>query len=191
MTAKGKKKAAPAAIGMAAPEENRRWILELLDGTRERQEAAFPDESSDAAVYFAHLNALMQMTEIFYRKLLKPHQISQSEFRVISSLRLRGPGYRTTPLDLNRFTQITSAGMTRTLDRLASAGYVERFPNPEDRRSILIGLTEKGWAFAEAIGRDAASRYADMLPDSAGKELKAEIDTLRIAVERLSEAITR
>ena len=185
------KKGRPPGPGQAPAEENRRWILELLDGTRDRQESAFPGDGAEEAVYFAHLNALMQMTEIFYRKLLKPHQISQSEFRVLSSLRLRGKGYRTTPLDLNRFTQITSAGMTRTLDRLSTAGYVERFPNPEDRRSILIGLTEKGWTFAEALGRDAAARYAEVLGTSERNGLKAEIDQLRIAVERLAEAITR
>ncbi|MFK7896667.1 MAG: MarR family winged helix-turn-helix transcriptional regulator [Myxococcota bacterium] len=186
-----KQKDASSAGEQGGPEENRRWILELLDGSRERQEAAFPEDGADAAVYFAHLNALMQLTEIFYRKLLKPHQVSQSEFRVLSSLRLRGPGYRTTPLELNRFTQITSAGMTRTLDRLAGAGYVERSPNPEDRRSILIGLTEKGWTFAETLGQDAAARYADMLAGEGRKSVKPEIDALRIAVERLAQAITR
>lgn len=186
-----KNKGKPSAAGQAPAEENRRWILELLDGTRDRQESAFPGEGAEEAVYFAHLNALMQMTEIFYRKLLKPHQISQSEFRVLGSLRLRGKGFRTTPLELNRFTQITSAGMTRTLDRLSNAGYVERFPNPEDRRSILIGLTTKGWTFAEALGRDAAARYAEVLDGAGTKDLKAEIDQLRLAVERLARAITR
>lgn len=190
MPAKKDKKASQR-MDPGGPEENRRWILQLLDGTRERQEAAFPEDGVDAAVYFAHLNALMQMTEIFYRKLLKPHQVSQSEFRVLSSLRLRGRGYQTTPLELNRYTQITSAGMTRTLDRLASAGYVERSPNPEDRRSILIGLTEKGWAFAETLGQDAASRYAESLAGEGSKSVKAEIDALRIAVERLAKSITR
>ncbi len=170
-------------------EADRRWILQLLDGARDRQEEALPDLDGDAFVYFAHLSAIRQLTEIYYRKLLKPHQISYSEYRVLSSLRVRGQGFRTTPLDLNRFTQITSAGMTRTLDRLERAGYVDRLPNPDDRRSVLIGLTPEGWAFAETLSADLGARFAEVLDSVSGKQIKAEIDGLRVVVERLTNAV--
>ena len=170
-------------------EADRRWILELLDGARDRHDSALPEQDGDAFVYFAHLSAIRQLTEIYYRRLLKPHQISYSEYRVLSSLRVRGEDFRTTPLDLNRFTQITSAGMTRTLDRLERAGYVDRFPNPDDRRSILIGLTPAGWEFAEALSADLGARFSEALDAVSGKQIKAEIDGLRVVVERLTNAV--
>ncbi len=170
-------------------EADRRWILQLLDTSRERHEAAHPDGDSDPFVYFAHLSAARQLTEIYYRKLLKPHRISDSEYRVISSLRVRGDGFRTTPLDLNRFAQITSAGMTRTLDRLEEAGYIDRSPNPEDRRSILVGLTQTGSEFADLLARDMGAHYSEALGHVPGKALKAEIDQLRVIVERLAAAV--
>ena len=172
-------------------EADRRWILELLDGARERHEAAHPDSDSDPFVYFAHLSAARQLTEIYYRRVLKPHRISDSEYRVISSLRVRGKGFRTTPLDLNRFAQITSAGITRTLDRLEEAGYVERSPNPEDRRSVLVGLTPAGWEFADALSLELDAHHAAAVGDVPSKTLKAEIDQLRRIVERLAEAVIR
>jgi DNA-binding MarR family transcriptional regulator len=178
--------------GRSNPNEAaRRHILELLDGAKERHERAFPDSSGDELHYFAHLSAIRQLTEIFYHRLLKPYQISHSEYRVLSTLRVRGREFRATPLDLNRVTQITSAGMTRTLDRLEEAGHVDRSPNPSDRRSVLVGLTPKGWDFAETLSRDLSAHYAEALADVGAKDLKAETETLRLVVERLADAVTR
>ncbi len=171
-----------------AREADRRFILELLDGSQERHEAAYPDTDSDAFLYFAHLSAARQLTETFYRRLLKPHRISDAEFRVLNGLRVRGKAFRTTPLELNRFVQITSAGMTRALDRLEAAGYIERSPNPEDRRSILIGLTPEGVAFAELVVRDVGAHFSEALRPASKRALKAEIDQLRVVVERLARA---
>ncbi len=36
------------------------------------------------------------------------------------------------------------AAITAMIDRLEGRGYVERIPNPEDRRSSLVGITEAG-----------------------------------------------
>ena len=181
----------PSDRPRSSGEADRRWILELLEGSRERFEAAHPDGDGDAFVYFAHLSAVRQLTEIFYRQTLKPHGVSYSEYRVLSTLRFRGEGFRATPLDLNRFAQITSAGMTRTLDRLEEAGYVDRSPNPDDRRSILVGLTPAGWEFADTVTRDLLARYADVLGASTAKARKAEVDALRRVVERLADAVIR
>lgn len=35
--------------------------------------------------------------------------------------------------------------LARTLDRMADAGWVERRPDPEDRRARLLYLTDKAW----------------------------------------------
>ena len=171
--------------------DRRRFILELLDGTRERHDSAHAGTESDGFVYFAHLNAVWQLTEILNRRLLKPHRLSDSEYRVLDSLRLRGANFRATPLELNRFAQITSAGMTRTLDRLEQAGYIDRSPNPEDRRSILVGLTPAGRAFADLLVRDLEAKYAEILGPLTGEALKAEIDQIRVVVERLAHAVIR
>ena len=46
--------------------------------------------------------------------------------------------------------RLANPTLTGIVDRLEKTGMVERIPNPADRRSILINLTEKGAAiFAE------------------------------------------
>ncbi len=39
---------------------------------------------------------------------------------------------------------LTSATLTGIVDRLEKSGFVKRQPNPEDRRSVLVALTETG-----------------------------------------------
>jgi DNA-binding MarR family transcriptional regulator len=44
-----------------------------------------------------------------------------------------------------------TAGMTRLLDRLEGKGLLRRRPNPDDRRSVLVELTEQGLALLPEI----------------------------------------
>ncbi len=45
---------------------------------------------------------------------------------------------------LSKQLNLTSPTLTGIVDRLEKNGMVKRCPNPKDRRSILISLTEKG-----------------------------------------------
>ena len=52
---------------------------------------------------------------------------------------------------LGQKLQITSATMTGILDRLEKMDLIERRPHPDDRRAILVCLTEKGVLYAMEI----------------------------------------
>jgi DNA-binding MarR family transcriptional regulator len=49
-----------------------------------------------------------------------------------------------TPSELARHTGLTSGATTAMLDRLEKSGLIERRPNPDDRRGILIVLLDSG-----------------------------------------------
>lgn len=49
-----------------------------------------------------------------------------------------------TSVELGKRTELDSATLTGIIDRLEAAGLVERMNHPDDRRAILIHLTEKG-----------------------------------------------
>ncbi len=57
---------------------------------------------------------------------------------------IEGAGEPLTPSEISERTLISSATMTSTLDRLERQGLVRRLPNPEDRRSVLVEVTEPG-----------------------------------------------
>lgn len=52
---------------------------------------------------------------------------------------------------LGKKLQITSATMTGILDRLEKMDLVERRPHPDDRRAILVCLTDQGQHHAKKI----------------------------------------
>ena len=54
-----------------------------------------------------------------------------------------------TPSEISERVLVASATMTATLDVLESRGWVVRAPNPTDRRSVLISITEEGRATAD------------------------------------------
>ncbi len=58
-------------------------------------------------------------------------------------LRLSAAG-KVTPVQLTTPLGTDSANMTRLLDRLEAKGYLTRQRHPDDRRSLVIELTERG-----------------------------------------------
>lgn len=72
--------------------------------------------------------------------------VQPREFDVLATLRRAGAPYALTPTQLFEVLMMSSGGMTNQLDRLQKAGLIERRPNPADRRSMLVTLTEKGLA---------------------------------------------
>lgn len=71
---------------------------------------------------------------------------------------------RLTPTAIAEQLGVTTASVTGLLDRLVASGYVARSPNPRDRRSVLVSLTDDGHRalqasfdlFAADIGRAVA-----------------------------------
>jgi DNA-binding MarR family transcriptional regulator len=49
-----------------------------------------------------------------------------------------------TPTELARYTGLSSGATTAMLDRLEKGGFIERRPNPDDRRGTLIVLAKSG-----------------------------------------------
>lgn len=84
---------------------------------------------------------------------LRPLGLSFGDFDVLNTLRRRGDAHGTNPKALAASALITSGAMTARLDRLETAGLIERGPDPADRRAILIRLTP--------AGRERATRALD------------------------------
>jgi DNA-binding MarR family transcriptional regulator len=64
---------------------------------------------------------------------------------------LDGAGEALTPSEIGERMLVSSATMTSLLDTLERRGWVRRTPNPDDRRSLLIEITEEGRATADSF----------------------------------------
>jgi DNA-binding MarR family transcriptional regulator len=78
------------------------------------------------------------MSGIFFNsKAAEKIGLGLTDMQLLHMLQLYGPA---TPGRLAQATGLSSGGITVALDRLESAGYIRREPNPDDRRSLLIKL---------------------------------------------------
>jgi DNA-binding MarR family transcriptional regulator len=110
---------------------------------------------------------------------LAGHGLSHGEWKVLSSLRWAGAPYRRSAGELARIAERSSGAMTNRLDRLEEAGLVRRLPDPDDRRGVLVELTEKGTGlWAAAIGAQA-EKEALLASALTKKELAQLNDLLR------------
>lgn len=74
------------------------------------------------------------------------NNITATQFRVLCSIRCE---VCTTPVELKTVLSVDPGAMTRMLDRLVCKGWIERLPNPNDKRGILVQLTPEGAALCE------------------------------------------
>ena len=70
--------------------------------------------------------------------------LSRGEVGLLSALRVAGPPYRLSPTRLAKGLMLSSAGATSRIDRLERRGFVRRLPDPDDRRGVIIELTDEG-----------------------------------------------
>jgi DNA-binding MarR family transcriptional regulator len=91
------------------------------------------------------------------------HGLEAWEFDVLSALRRQGAPYQLSPGALLRSTLVTSGTMTNRIDRLAEAGLVSRHRDPQDKRGVLVRLTEGGRRTVDAAMSDLLSRERELL----------------------------
>ena len=97
--------------------------------------------------------------------------LQRGEFDVLAALRRSGALYELTPSRLLEITMISSGGMTARLDRLEKMGHVERRPNPDDRRGVLVRLTSSAVDLIETVARAHLANEARLTDCLTGKEL--------------------
>ncbi|MFF4923344.1 MarR family winged helix-turn-helix transcriptional regulator [Kitasatospora sp. NPDC001261] len=110
-------------------------------------------------------------------EVFKQHGLQRGEFDVLATLRRSGAPYELMPSELAALLLMSRAGMTSRIDRLESAGLVERRTDPADRRSVRIALTAAGRALVDAAFTDHAANETALLSALSGEE-RATLDGL-------------
>ena len=106
--------------------------------------------------------------------------LSRSDLYALELLEASGP---LTASQLAAALRLTSGATTTLIDRLEAAGWVERTVNPDDRRSVIVRLTDS----AAATGRALVGAYE--------REIRRAYDALsardRRAVDRFLEDVAQ
>ncbi len=87
-----------------------------------------------------NLGRVMRRVYDYYEKRLSPFGLTPPQYFVFNALWM---GEGITVGELGDRVSLDSSTLTGIIDRMEKSGYAERKPNPDDRRSALVFLTEK------------------------------------------------
>jgi DNA-binding MarR family transcriptional regulator len=98
-------------------------------------------------------------------------------YRLLATLIEDGPGSQA---DLGRRTDIHFSDMVAALNELSQDGYVERRPDPADKRRNTVTVTARGRERAEALAARAAEIQDELLAPLSTAERDELVRLLRM-----------
>src|SRR5512141_2293326 len=131
---------------------------DITDRLLEHWDEARPDLKVGALQVTARLSRIgphlaRRQEEVFGR-----FGLNRGEVGVLSALRISGPPHRLSPTRLGKGLMLSSAGVTSRIDRLERRALVRRLADPDDRRGVIIELTDQGLEVVDAaVGANTIS----------------------------------
>ncbi|GIG24569.1 MarR family winged helix-turn-helix transcriptional regulator [Cellulomonas denverensis] len=141
-----------------------------------------PDLDVTPLTVLSRVTRLSRHLDLARRRAFALHRLEPWEFDVLSALRRAGAPYRLSPGALLTQTLVTSGTMTNRIDRLAARSLVRRLPSPDDRRGVLVSLTDDGLARVDAAMTSLLDIERDLLADLPEADRERLADLLRTLV---------
>jgi DNA-binding MarR family transcriptional regulator len=138
-----------------------------------------PDLDVTPLEVLSRISRLARRLDLARGSAFAEHGLDGWEFDVLSALRRAGTPYELSPGQLVTETLVTSGTMTNRVDRLAARGFVERRPDPVDRRGVIVRLTPSGMAAVDAALADLLAHERDILAELEHDEREGLAGLLR------------
>lgn len=138
-------------------------------GFHSEQEKSFVNLIYTAALFEANFN-----------KFIKPFGLSSQQYNVLRILRGQFPNSMSSG-DLHNRMIHKMSNASRLVNKLVEKGYVIRVVNANDKRNILVSITDLGLRFVTDLDKEVAAfqkTFID-LPSSKLKDLNLILDELR------------
>lgn len=156
-----------------------------VDVIVEQWHEQYPDLDVPAKKLTIRIRRLAHHIERDVQRELAARGIGLWELEVLLALR-RAPQRRLSAGELVRLCQVTSGAITNRIARLAEPGWVTREVDPDDRRQIIVTLTESGLQRANQILDTkiaAEERLFGSLDAATRDRLNADLRTLLVGIE--------
>jgi len=142
------------------------------------------EQSSAVRAFVALVRSHAAVTRRLSAQLTNDHGLSINDYEVLLRLS-RAPEQRMRRVDLAGEVLLTPSGITRLLDGLERAGFVERGTCDSDRRVVYAVLTDVGLAKL----REASTTHGAQVEDLVGGQFdQHELSTIADLVARLGAA---
>jgi DNA-binding MarR family transcriptional regulator len=133
------------------------------------------------------INGLRRRFHRMLDETLAEFGLNSGEWKALNQLRQAKPPHRRSIGQLASWAELSSGAMTNRVDRLEEAGFVRRVPDPNDRRGVLVELTDEGHKIWEESLRTGAQNEALLAAALTADEKK----TLNSLLRRLMREFER
>jgi DNA-binding MarR family transcriptional regulator len=140
-----------------------------------------PDRDFSSLPPLVRLGRLSLLMAERQKSVLKPFDLTPSEYSILGSLRRAGGARLLKPGDLYNVVGCSPGGLTKMIDRLEKRGLVRRAADAADGRCAPIRLTAKGTALEKA----ALEAYVESADELMGAVPKSELQRIDSALDAL------
>lgn len=160
----------PGAPAPARTPQNVAAGRDEVDTLVEAWQRERPDLDISGMQVLSRVTRLARHLDRRRRSAFSAYELESWEFDVLAALRRAGPPYQLSPGRLLRETMVTSGTMTNRVDRLAARGLVGRENHPEDRRGVLVTLTDAGRTTVDSAFSDLMAAEQEILAGLSAAE---------------------
>ncbi|ABC33300.1 Transcriptional regulator [Hahella chejuensis KCTC 2396] len=138
-----------------------------------------PDLQAQPMGIFGRLHRIHAFTHQTIKETLAGYGLSIDEFDVLATLRRSGAPYRLTPTQLYTAAMLSSGAMTNRLDKLERKQLIQRQPDENDRRSVIVALTDEGMELIDKAVESHVETEWELLKQLEGEDQEQLADLLR------------
>lgn len=138
-----------------------------------------PDLDAGAMGVVLRIQALAKILGEQVEQRLQKFGLQWWQYDALAALRRQGAPFVMAATELATANMLTSGAMTNRIDRLENDGLVRRLKDPQDRRRVLVQLTNKG---VDVIEKATEARFGvatAALGELSSEQMKTLSDLLR------------
>ncbi|HEX2144964.1 MAG TPA: MarR family transcriptional regulator [Glycomyces sp.] len=136
---------------------------DAVDRIIEQWHRELPDLPLESMAVFGRIHRISTKLGERLDRLYAQYGIARNEFDVLSAIRRSGEPFTLSPKEISATLMLSSGGLTGRLDKLEAAGFIERLPDPADRRGLKVRMTERGREAIEAAVRAGVEFHSERL----------------------------
>lgn len=182
-------RAAGKAAGPPAQRSNESSARVPVEAIVEQWQRERPDLDPAPMRLFGVLAQAHLLTTPYINRVVAERGLVRGTFDVLSALRRAGPPYSLAPKQLAESLMLSGAGTTSRLDRLEELNLIARLPEPNDRRSLKIQLTQKGVKLIDEIIPEIVEAQWRLVSNLGAHDAALLIELLQRLIKTMSGAI--
>ncbi len=163
---------------------------DAVDRIEEDWQVERPDLDMSPVAVIGRVSRLSRLIDKRLGENFARFEIEDWMFDVLATLRRIGYPYELTAGELVRQSMVTTGAITNRVDRLVERDLVRRTQDPDDRRKVIVQLTQSGLDLVEAVLDSHLETEQEMLAALSTpqqEELKDSLRTLLLAMGDYAE----